>query len=112
MLKKYQFAWNYDVGMDVSLDYMKQYFDVRFVADPLWLTKNLVYIWALLPLPMTLNANSLNLQRYWKDGEWQDDFCHRGYTVCLPPIKMEKTSVFLPPVHITAYAISWNMPRN
>ena len=73
MLKKYQFAWNYDVGMDVSLEYMKEFFDVRFVADPIWLTKNLVYM-GITPITNDFEREFPQSPKILKDGEWQDDF--------------------------------------
>ena len=42
-LKRYEFNWNTQVGLDVDREIMEQHFDV-VTPEPLWLTKTCV-IW-------------------------------------------------------------------
>jgi len=73
LLKKYEFNWKVSLGMDVDLDVLQQFFHVRFSSEPVWLTKNLVF------MGMTAISNSFEREfpqtaKILKDGKWQDDF--------------------------------------
>ncbi len=73
LLKKYEFNWKVSLGMDVDLDVLQQFFHVRFSSEPVWLTKNLVF------MGMTAVSNSFEREfpqtaKVLKDGRWQDDF--------------------------------------
>ena len=59
--------------MDVDLDIMKEFFKVKIVPEPLWLTKNLCY--------MGITEVTNNFEREFpqspmklKDGKWVKDF--------------------------------------
>ncbi len=73
MLKKYQFEWNCDLGMDVSMENLEKYFDVRFVSEPLWLTKNLVYM-GITEITNDFEREFPQSPKKFKDGEWVDDY--------------------------------------
>lgn len=73
MLKKYEFNWNEDIGMDVDLEVMKQYFDVRFESKPVWLTKNLVYM-GMTEISNDFERTFPQTAKKLKDGEWVDDY--------------------------------------
>lgn len=73
MLKKYQFEWNCDLGMDVSMENLEKYFDVRFVSEPLWLTKNLVYM-GINEITNDFEREFPQSPKKFKDGEWVDDY--------------------------------------
>lgn len=73
MLKKYQFEWNCDLGMDVSMENLEKYFDVRFVAEPVWLTKNLVYM-GITEITNDFEREFPQSPKKFKDGEWVDDY--------------------------------------
>jgi len=82
-LKRYEFNWNQSVGLDVSMEVMKQHFDVRITPRPLWVTKNLCY------MGLTERTNDFEhvvpqTAKKLKMGEWVDDvvdedtqFCYR-----------------------------------
>lgn len=73
MLKKYQFDWNVSLGMDVSLEVMNQWFDVRFEPKPLWLTKNLVYM-GINEITNDFEREFPQSPKKYKDGKWVDDY--------------------------------------
>ena len=73
MLKKYEFNWNEDIGMDVDLEVLKQHFDVRFEDKPLWLTENLVYM-GLTEITNDFERSFPQSSKKFKDGKWVDDF--------------------------------------
>lgn len=73
MNKKYQFEWGYAIGMDVSLEEMEKYFEVRFVAEPLWLTKNLVYM-GKTEISNDFERSFPQSAKVLIDGQWQDDY--------------------------------------
>lgn len=73
MLKKYEFNWNMDIGMDVELGVLEQYFDVRFESKPVWLTKNLVYM-GETEISNDFERSFPQTARKLKDGEWVDDY--------------------------------------
>lgn len=73
MNKKYQFDWGYAIGMDVSLEEMEKYFEVRFMAEPLWLTKNLVYM-GKTEVSNSFERSFPQSAKVLIDGQWQDDY--------------------------------------
>ncbi len=74
MLKKYEFNWNQNIGMDVDMGVMEQYFNVQFQSEPLWLTKNLVYM-GLTEITNDFERSFPQTAKKLKDGEWIDDYC-------------------------------------
>ena len=81
MLKKYQFEWDCSLGMDVSMEVMQQYFDVRFVSEPLWLTKNLVYM-GTTEISNDFERVVPQSPKVFKDGKWQDDYVTEDTQLC------------------------------
>lgn len=81
MLKKYQFEWNCSLGMDVSLEVLHQYFDVRFVPEPLWLTKNLCFM-GLTEITNDFERVVPQSPKVFKDGKWQDDYVTEDTQLC------------------------------
>lgn len=81
MLKKYQFEWNCSLGMDVSMDVLNQYFDVRFVSEPLWLTKNLVFM-GITEITNDFERVVPQSPKVFKDGKWQDDYVPEDTQLC------------------------------
>ena len=73
LLKKYEFNWKVSLGLDVDLDVLQQFFNVKFSAEPVWLTQNLVF------MGMTAISNSFEREfpqtaKRLKDGKWEDDY--------------------------------------
>lgn len=73
MLKKFQFTWNENIGMDVDLEVMKQYFNVKFQAEPLWLTKNLVFM-GMTEISNDFERSFPQSAQKLVDGQWVDDY--------------------------------------
>lgn len=73
MCKKYEFNWRENIGMDVDLDILKQYFNVKFQSEPLWLTKNLVYM-GLTEISNNFERSFPQTAKKLLNGEWVDDF--------------------------------------
>ena len=71
-LKRYEFNWNTQVGLDVSREVMEQWFDVRVTPEPFWLTKNLCF------MGLTERTNDFEhihpqTSQQLRDGKWCDD---------------------------------------
>lgn len=73
MLPKYQFEWNVPLGMDVSMEALERFFEVRFVSGPLWLTKHLVYM-GVTEITNTFEREFPQSPKVLRDGQWCDDF--------------------------------------
>jgi 7,8-dihydropterin-6-yl-methyl-4-(beta-D-ribofuranosyl)aminobenzene 5'-phosphate synthase len=73
MLRRYQFEEDYCEGMDVSLEVMEKYFDVRFVQEPLWLTKNLVYM-GITKISNDFERSFAQGAKKLANGKWEDDY--------------------------------------
>lgn len=74
-LPKYQFEWNENIGMDVEYEYLKKYFNIIISHEPVWITKNLVF------MGMTKVSNDFertfpqSAKKRLPTGEWVDDYC-------------------------------------
>ena len=71
-LKKYNFEVMRNTGMDVSLEYARQFFDVRFSDKPVKLTERLYFLGKAKrgnPYECRIPQN-----KKWKDGQYVDDF--------------------------------------
>ena len=82
-LKRYEFNWKLPVSLDVSLDVMNKYFDVRMTPGPLWVTKNLCFM-GLCERSNDFEHVVPQTAKRFKNGEWLDDcvdedtqFCYR-----------------------------------
>jgi 7,8-dihydropterin-6-yl-methyl-4-(beta-D-ribofuranosyl)aminobenzene 5'-phosphate synthase len=73
MLKKYEFNWDQNIGMDVDMEYLNQYFHVQFQSEPLWLTKNLVFM-GITEISNNFERSFPQTAKKLKDGEWVDDY--------------------------------------
>lgn len=98
MLKKYQFEWNLSLGMDVSLDVLEQYFDIRFVPEPLWLTKNLCFM-GLTEISNDFERVVPQSPKVFKDGKWQDDYVNEDTQLCYRHKNGEDVSVIAACAH-------------
>ena len=80
-LKRYEFNWNTQVGLDVDKEVMEQYFDVRVTPEPLWLTKNLCY------MGLTERTNDYEhihpqTSQQLRNGVWCDDVVDEDTQLC------------------------------
>lgn len=80
-LKRYEFNWGLPVGLDVSLEIMREYFDVRITPEPLWITRNLCY------MGLTERTNDFEhvvaqTAKKLKNGEWTDDVVDEDTQLC------------------------------
>lgn len=71
-LKRYEFNWNTQVGLDVSREVLEQWFDVRVTPEPLWLTENLCF------MGLTERTNDFEhvhpqTSQQLRGGKWCDD---------------------------------------
>ena len=73
LLKKYAFDLDKPVGMDVDLEVMEKFFDVRFVSEPLWLTKNLCYM-GITEISNNFEREFPQAPKKLKEGKWIEDF--------------------------------------
>ena len=71
-LKKYNFIDKKNTGMDVTLDRAKEFFDVRFVSEPMHLTDRLIYLGKAPRLNPYEAAYPQNMK--WKDGKYVEDY--------------------------------------
>jgi len=92
LLPKYEFNWNKKLGMDVDLDVMKQYFNVRIEGGPLWLTKNLCYM-GLTEISNDFEREFPQTPMKYKDGEWVDDYVIEDTQFCYKHKNGEEVSV-------------------
>ena len=79
--RKYDFQLEKDQGMNVTQEEMAEFFDIRFEAKPVNLTKNLIY------LGVVERNNSFECQmpqnaKMFKDGEWVDDYILEDTQLC------------------------------
>lgn len=81
LLPKFEFNWKRNVGMDVDLDIMRQYFDVQFVSEPMWLTKNLCYM-GMTEISNKFEREFSQTPKKLKNGEWVEDFVIEDTQFC------------------------------
>lgn len=70
--KKYNFKKNHSSGFDISREVLNQYFDVRIIPDPVWLTKNLCYM-GVTELTNDFEHKVPQVAKKLKNGVWVDD---------------------------------------
>lgn len=92
MRPKYQFEWNVPLGMDVSMEVLQQYFDVRFVAEPFWITKNLCYM-GITEISNDFERSFPQSPKVLIDGKWVDDYVDEDTQLCYRHKNGEECSV-------------------
>ncbi len=73
MLPKYQFEWNCSLGMDVSMEVLEKFFDVRFRTEPVWITENLVFM-GITEITNNFEREFPQSPKVLRDGKWVDDY--------------------------------------
>ena len=91
-IPRYQFTWNLPLGMDVDLEYLKQYFNVQFEAGPLWLTKNLCYM-GICEISNDYERSFPQSPKILRNGKWEDDYVDEDTQLCYRHKNGEECSV-------------------
>ena len=91
-IPRYQFQWNLPLGMDVDLEILKKYFDVRFVEGPLWITKNLCYM-GKCEISNDYERSFPQSPKILIDGKWVDDYVDEDTQLCYRHKNGEEVSV-------------------
>lgn len=91
-LPRYEFNWDYSVGVDSSREMLDQYFDVCITPEPFWLTKNLCY------MGITERSNDFEhiypqSSQQLRDGVWCDDCVDEDTQLCYRHNNAEECSV-------------------
>ena len=97
-LKRYEFRWNKNLGMDVTKDELQKYFDVRVTPEPLWLTKNLCYM-GLTERSNDFEHISPQSSKQLRDGVWCDDCVDEDTQLCYRHKNGKEVSVFATCAH-------------
>jgi len=71
-LKRFEFNWSKSTGLDVSREAMDEFFEVQVCPEPVWVTKNLVF------MGITERTNDFEhihpqTTKILRDGVWCDD---------------------------------------
>lgn len=98
LLPKYEFNWNRKLGLDVDLEIMKLFFDVRFVSKPLWLTKNLCYM-GLTEITNDFEREFPQSPKIFKEGEWRNDYVIEDTQCCYKHKNGEEVSIIAACAH-------------
>ncbi len=72
-LKKFEFNWSVPLSLDVDREALDEFFDVRIVSEPVWLTKNLVYM-GTTEVSNAFEREFPQSGKVFRNGDWQDDF--------------------------------------
>lgn len=92
MRPKYQFEWNVPLGMDVSMEVLEQYFEVRFVPGPYWITRNLCYM-GICEISNNFERSFPQSPKVLVDGKWVDDYVDEDTQLCYRHSNGEECSV-------------------
>ena len=79
--RKYDFDLEKDQGMDVDQETLKEFFDIRFVAAPIHLTTNLIYLGAV-ERNNSFESQTPQKAKKLKAGKWVDDFILEDTQLC------------------------------
>jgi len=79
--KRYNFEKNHSSGFDISKETLEEYFDVRIIEEPFWITKNLCF------MGITEQTNDFEHKvpqraKKWEDGKWVDDVVDEDTQLC------------------------------
>ena len=91
-LKRYEFNWEIPVGVDFTKEKLEQYFDVRVVSEPLWLTKNLCYM-GLIERSNDFEHIYPQSSQQLRDGVWCDDCVDEDTALCFKHSNGKEVSV-------------------
>ncbi len=73
-LKKFEFNWSVSLSLDVDREELDKYFDVRISPEPVWLTKNLVFM-GMTEVSNTFEREFPQSGKVFKNNAWTDDYC-------------------------------------
>lgn len=98
MCKRYEFTWEKNLGMDVSMEEMEKYFTVRFEPEPLWLTDNLVYM-GMCEVTNDFEREFPQTPMKLKDGKWVDDYMFEDTQLAYKHMNGRDVSLFTACAH-------------
>ena len=79
--KRYNFEKNHSSGMDINRGALDEFFNVKIVDKPLWLTKNLCYM-GITELTNDFEHKVPQRAKKWHNGSWIEDVVDEDTQLC------------------------------